>query len=92
MEFIPQTLSGLILIKPRVFTDPRGFFLESYHEQRYAAAGTAWELVGISGFKLGKAAVIEQDFCQGIIQRKLLQHIFVRGRHTAGRFFDDGQA
>ncbi len=39
MEFIPQTLPGLILIKPRVFTDPRGFFIETYQQERYAAAG-----------------------------------------------------
>ena len=39
MEFIQQSLPGLILIKPRVFTDPRGFFIESYHQERYAAAG-----------------------------------------------------
>jgi dTDP-4-dehydrorhamnose 3,5-epimerase len=39
MEFVAQQLAGLILIKPRVFGDARGFFLESYHEPRYNAAG-----------------------------------------------------
>lgn len=32
-------LAGLKLLKPRVFGDSRGFFLESYHEPRYRAAG-----------------------------------------------------
>jgi dTDP-4-dehydrorhamnose 3,5-epimerase len=32
-------LSGLKLIRPRVFRDQRGFFLESYNELRYREAG-----------------------------------------------------
>ena len=29
----------MVIIEPRVFTDPRGFFFESYHAARYAEAG-----------------------------------------------------
>jgi dTDP-4-dehydrorhamnose 3,5-epimerase len=32
-------LAGVILFKPRIFTDPRGFFTEVYHLEKYAAAG-----------------------------------------------------
>ena len=32
-------LSGLSLLKPRIFEDQRGFFLESYNFERYAKAG-----------------------------------------------------
>jgi len=32
-------LSGVLVIEPRVFRDPRGFFLETYHAERYRAAG-----------------------------------------------------
>jgi dTDP-4-dehydrorhamnose 3,5-epimerase len=32
-------LPGVVLIQPRVFRDARGFFLETYHAERYAAAG-----------------------------------------------------
>jgi dTDP-4-dehydrorhamnose 3,5-epimerase len=32
-------LAGLVLIRPRVFHDDRGFFLESYQLDRYRAAG-----------------------------------------------------
>jgi dTDP-4-dehydrorhamnose 3,5-epimerase len=32
-------LSGLLLLKPRVFRDGRGFFVETYSEPRYRAAG-----------------------------------------------------
>lgn len=32
-------LPGVRIIRPRVFKDDRGFFLETYHHARYAAAG-----------------------------------------------------
>jgi dTDP-4-dehydrorhamnose 3,5-epimerase len=33
------SLSGLLILKPRVFEDPRGFFLESYNENEMSEAG-----------------------------------------------------
>jgi dTDP-4-dehydrorhamnose 3,5-epimerase len=39
MEIIELPLAGAKLIRPRVFRDPRGFFLESYSEERYRAVG-----------------------------------------------------
>jgi dTDP-4-dehydrorhamnose 3,5-epimerase len=39
MEFLPTLLPEVILIKPRVFGDDRGFFLETWQERRFAAAG-----------------------------------------------------
>jgi dTDP-4-dehydrorhamnose 3,5-epimerase len=39
MQFEPTRLPEVILIKPRVFGDVRGFFFESWHRQRFAAAG-----------------------------------------------------
>ena len=36
MEFIETTLKGAYLIKPKVFQDERGFFLESYSEKVFA--------------------------------------------------------
>lgn len=33
------SLAGLILIEPKVFTDERGFFLESWNQSKYQAAG-----------------------------------------------------
>ena len=39
-EFIKSAnLSQVILIKPDVFSDPRGFFLETYHADKYSTAG-----------------------------------------------------
>jgi len=39
LEIIETSLPGVLLIKPRVFTDPRGFFMETYRENVLAAAG-----------------------------------------------------
>jgi dTDP-4-dehydrorhamnose 3,5-epimerase len=39
VKTIPTELTGVLIIEPRVFPDPRGFFFESYHAERYARAG-----------------------------------------------------
>lgn len=39
MKVIPTTLPGVIVIEPKVFGDTRGFFLETFHVERYAQAG-----------------------------------------------------
>ncbi len=39
MEVIESRLKGVYLIKPRVFEDPRGFFFESYNQDRYKDQG-----------------------------------------------------
>ena len=39
MNVIPTSLEGLLIIKPDVFGDTRGYFLETYHQGRYLSAG-----------------------------------------------------
>ena len=39
MKFIPTALSGVVLIEPDVHRDPRGFFLETYHQEKYRKGG-----------------------------------------------------
>jgi dTDP-4-dehydrorhamnose 3,5-epimerase len=39
MEFVRTHIPDVILVKPRVFGDERGFFLESWHEAKFAAGG-----------------------------------------------------
>ncbi len=39
MKVLETALPGVLIIEPKVHGDPRGFFLESYHAQRYAEAG-----------------------------------------------------
>jgi dTDP-4-dehydrorhamnose 3,5-epimerase len=39
MNILPTPIPDLKLIEPKVFGDERGFFMESYHEKQFAAAG-----------------------------------------------------
>jgi dTDP-4-dehydrorhamnose 3,5-epimerase len=39
MEFLPASIPGIILIHPKVFRDRRGFFMETFQAERFAAAG-----------------------------------------------------
>jgi len=45
MIVIPTRLEGVLVVEPRIFGDQRGFFLETYHRERYAASGIAAALV-----------------------------------------------
>jgi dTDP-4-dehydrorhamnose 3,5-epimerase len=39
MRFVETALPGVILVEPDVYKDARGFFLETFHAEKYAAAG-----------------------------------------------------
>ncbi len=39
MKFLPAGIPGVIVIEPDVHRDPRGFFLETYHTEKYQAGG-----------------------------------------------------
>jgi len=39
MIFTPTQISDVILIEPQVFGDDRGFFMETYHQKKFAEAG-----------------------------------------------------
>lgn len=39
LEFVQSPLPGIILIKPVVFQDTRGFFMETFHQEKYREGG-----------------------------------------------------
>lgn len=39
ITFSPTSLAGVTLIEPQVFTDSRGFFMETFHQKKYSEAG-----------------------------------------------------
>lgn len=39
MEFVRTSIPEVVLVKPRVYGDHRGFFLESWNEAKFAAGG-----------------------------------------------------
>ena len=41
MQFVKTTIPDVIRIQPKVFTDDRGFFMETYQEVKFTEAGIA---------------------------------------------------
>jgi dTDP-4-dehydrorhamnose 3,5-epimerase len=39
LQFLPTELPGVVIVEPDVYRDDRGFFLETYHADKYRAAG-----------------------------------------------------
>lgn len=39
LSLSPTPLPGVVIVKPRIFADPRGCFLECYRREHYQAAG-----------------------------------------------------
>lgn len=45
MKITTTPIEGLLIIEPQVFTDPRGYFYESYNKEKFVAAGINLEFV-----------------------------------------------
>ena len=39
MNFIKTEIEGVVIVEPRVFKDPRGYFYESFSEREFVANG-----------------------------------------------------
>ncbi len=44
-NFIPTGIEGLVVVEPTVFGDARGYFMETYQKEEFAAAGITAEFV-----------------------------------------------
>jgi dTDP-4-dehydrorhamnose 3,5-epimerase len=66
MDFIKTTLEGVILLKPKIFGDERGFFLETYQLKEFKAAGIPWRFVqdNYSGSRQGILRGLHYQICQ----------------------------
>lgn len=45
MNFFSSSIPDLLLLQPKVFEDERGFFFESYQQERFAGAGIPFDFV-----------------------------------------------
>lgn len=70
MEFEPTALPDVVLIRPKVHGDPRGFFFESWEERKFVAAGLAMKFV--------------QDN-QSRSKRHILRGLHYQTEHTQGK-------
>ncbi|MBF0295185.1 MAG: dTDP-4-dehydrorhamnose 3,5-epimerase [Magnetococcales bacterium] len=73
MQFTPTELPEVILVEPRVFGDLRGFFMETYHQDRFHAAGITATFVqdNHSGSTRGtlRGLHYQQPYAQGKLVR-----------------------
>ena len=81
MEFTPLAIPEVILVKPRVLGDHRGFFVETYVKHRFASAGIDADFVQDNHSKSGQGVLRGLHYQIRRPQGKLV-------RVTAGEVFD----
>lgn len=58
MEVSQTDIPGLVVVKPKVFRDNRGFFLETYSRAAFAAAGLDYDFVQDNHARSGARGVL----------------------------------
>lgn len=81
MNVLTTKLPGVVIIEPKVFGDDRGFFLETYNENRYKAAGIPLSFVQDNQSRSQKNVLRGLHFQKTKPQGKLV-------RVTAGEVLD----
>jgi dTDP-4-dehydrorhamnose 3,5-epimerase len=81
LETTELTLPGVLLIRPRVFRDERGWFFEPYNEERYQQAGMDVRFVQDNHSCSAKGTLRGLHYQRSPGQAKLL-------RVTVGKVFD----
>lgn len=74
-------IPGVLLIEPAVYSDERGFFMETYHADRYASFGLPKKFVQDNHSKSSKGTLRGLHYQLGSPQGKLV-------RVTSGEVFD----
>lgn len=81
MEFIPAAIPEILLIEPKVYEDPRGFFMETYREAEFNARGIPSRFVQENQTRSTKGVLRGLHYQIKQAQGKLV-------RVTAGEVFD----
>jgi len=77
MKIIETPLPGLLIIEPSVFEDHRGYFIESYHNQRYVDAGIKAQFIQDNESKSGRGVVRGLHYqLNPVAQAKLVRVVF----------------
>ncbi len=75
MKVTPAALPEVLLIEPKVFGDPRGFFLETFRENVYAELGVTGPFVQDNWSRSGKGVLRGMHFQHPKAQGKLVMVI-----------------
>jgi dTDP-4-dehydrorhamnose 3,5-epimerase len=81
MKVTPTTIRDVLVIDPDVLVDERGFFMETWHRAKFAAAGIDHELVQDNHSRSVQGALRGVHYQLGHPQAKLV-------RATLGEIFD----
>jgi dTDP-4-dehydrorhamnose 3,5-epimerase len=73
MKVTPTPLAGVLVIEPRVFSDDRGFFLETFRAERYAEHGIVGPFVQDNLSRSVRGTLRGLHFQEPNAQGKLLQ-------------------
>lgn len=77
MKIIETPIPGLIIIEPRIFEDQRGYFFESFQQQRYIEAGINAQFIQDNESKSGRGVVRGLHYqLQPYAQAKLVRVVF----------------
>ena len=97
MRVTETDLDGVLLIEPKVFPDPRGFFIETYRRASYRSAGIAFDFVQDNHSRSDKGVLRGLHYQEPAGQGKLVQVIrgaifdvaidIRRGSPNFGRWF-----
>ena len=80
-KFVETGVPGVVVVEPTVFGDDRGYFMETYHKEEFAAAGIAGEFVQDNQSSSRKGVLRGLHFQKENTQGKLVRVI-------KGRVFD----
>lgn len=96
MNILQTDIPGVLIIEPKVFGDDRGFFLETWERERYAAQGVPRDFVQDNMAKSRKGVLrglhIQHPHAQGKLVQVLQGEVFDvavdvrRGSPTFGRW------
>jgi dTDP-4-dehydrorhamnose 3,5-epimerase len=82
LEVEKTPLDGLLLVRPEVFRDERGFFVESHQQERYAALGIPGPFVQDNHSRSAR------NVLRGLHYQDAREPMGKLVRCTAGRIFD----
>jgi len=71
MKLIETALPGVVILEPDIYSDARGFFLESYHRERFADLGITAEWVQDNHSRSTRGTLRGLHFQPGFPQAKL---------------------
>lgn len=72
-SFIATDIAGVYIVEPTVFGDSRGYFMESYNEKEFKAAGLDYTFVQDNQSSSGKGVLRGLHFQKAFPQAKLVR-------------------